>query len=134
MKTKTFFIFFVLFFLVFGCKKDDNNNGSHGDLGEIGNTWKVKVDGIYDLSTEIYYKSGDIYGLQVSWAKVALKKIKFGYTGNEVIDYVYSKGNESQPFTMVKFDAQVGDIYSINIDGVSHMWRKFLIFENRSLI
>ena len=48
------------------------------------------------------------------------KTLKFGMTGNEVVDYVYSQGDAAKPFTMVKFDAEVGDMYFTEINGVYH--------------
>jgi len=122
MKTRKLIIYLLLPVLFFGCKKDDtsNNNLTSGKLGEVGNTWNVKIADIYNLSTNIIAKKGDVYTLQVSWGKINVTELKFGYTGHEVMDYVYSDGNESQPFTMVKFDAKVGDIYSFNNSGVHH--------------
>lgn len=122
MKIQYLKIGFLVLILIAGCKKDDNgNSGTPGNLGEVGNTWKVKIDGAHELSAEIVEKTDEIFTLQVSWAKFNVGILKFGFTGNEVVDYVYSHGDESQAFTMVEFDAKVGDIYSLNIKGVSHI-------------
>jgi hypothetical protein len=51
---------------------------------------------------------------------MTVKTLKFGLIGNEVVDYFYSQGNTSKPFTMVKFDAEVGDSYSTTINGITH--------------
>jgi hypothetical protein len=113
---------FSLIFFFTDCKKDDNenNSGSPGMLGEVGNTWNVKVNGTHDLSTQIIAKEGHVVTLEVSYAKMTVKTLKFGLIGNEVVDYVYSQGNTSKPFTMVKFDAEVGDSYSTTINGITH--------------
>lgn len=103
------------------CNKDESNNtGAPGILGDVGNVWNVKVNGIHDLSTEITAKEGNVVTLQVSYAKITTKTLKFGLLGNEVVDYVYSQGNSTEPFTMVKFDANVGDMYYANINGITH--------------
>ena len=86
----------------------------------MGNAWEIKIDNSYNLSSEIISVDGNVRTLEVSYAKLVTKNVKFGFTGNEVVDYAYSKGDLSKPFTMVKFDAKVGDIYSANIDGIYH--------------
>ncbi len=117
MKTKKLLSFLLILFFLTGCNNksdDETNNPSNlpGEFGAIGNAWSVKVDGNYDLSTQIIAKEDDIYTLEVSYAKIITKSLKFGLNGNEVVDYVYSQGDLAKPFTMVKFDAEVGDVYS----------------------
>ena len=125
MKKQNILFLFLLLFVI-SCDKnsnDDSNNDNNvetGSLGEIGNAWDVKVDGKHDLSTEIIAKEGDVYTLQVSYAKLFTKDLKFGFSGNEIMDYVYSKDDLSKPFTMVKFDAEVGDTYTAEINGNYH--------------
>lgn len=120
--TSLFTCLFLLAVFFSYCNKDknDNNTGAPGILGDVGNTWNVKVNGTYDLSTEIIAKEGNVVTLQVSYAKVTSKPLKFGLLENEIVDYVYSRGNTSEPFTMIKFDAEVGDMYSATINGISH--------------
>lgn len=123
MKTLTVSLSLLLLTIIFSnCNKkdDDNNNGSPGMLGEVGNSWNVKVNGTHDLFTEIIAKEGNTVTLEVSYAKLTSKTLKFGLSDGEVVDYVYSKGNTSEPFTMVKFDALVGDTYSATINGIAH--------------
>jgi|GEM_PF-884543 len=121
MKTIILLIFTLLLSAATGCKKksDDRSNPSV-NLGAVGNSWTVKVQGTTDISAELTASEGSMRTVQVSWAKVFSKTVKFGLTTNEVIDYVYSDGDVEQPFTMVKFDAKVGDIYSTTIDGIIH--------------
>lgn len=109
---------------VYGCsdKNDENqsDNNYSGKLGEVGNSWDVKVEGSHNISTEIIAKEGDIYTLEVTYAKLITKTLKFGMSGNQVVDYVYSKGDDTKPFTMIKFDAKVGDMYDAEINGIHH--------------
>lgn len=115
---------FLILVVAFSCsnKTEDNNidNNSTGKLGDIGNSWNVKIDGSHNLSTEIIAKEADIYTLEVTYAKLITKTLNFGMNGNEVVDYVYSQGDLQKPFTMVRFDAEVGEMYDAEINGVYH--------------
>lgn len=124
MKIKRNLMVVLLLALLFSCsdKNDENpsDNSTSGKLGEVGNSWDVEVEGSHNISTEIIAKEGDIYTLEVTYAKLISKTLKFGMLGNEVVDYVYSQGDVQKPFTMVKFDATVGDMYHTEINGVYH--------------
>lgn len=122
MKSFSFLIFCISFALLFNnCKKDNNENDSNTPemLGAVGNTWNVKVNGTFDLFTKIIEIENNVITLEVTYAKIHVKTLKFGMLGNEIVDYVYSKGNTSEAFTMVRFDAKVGDMQSTTINGVS---------------
>lgn len=110
--------------LILSCSNDKedetDNKPTSGSLGEVGSLWNVKVDNTHDLSIEILEQEGTVFTAEVSYAKFVNKELKFGYTGNEIVDYVYGQGDISKPFTMVKFDAQVGDVYNANIGGNFH--------------
>jgi len=124
MKTHKFIICLLILAIIFSCcKKDEdtnNNNDPAGTFGEVGNSWNVKVDGTHDLSAEVISKEGNVYTIEVTYAKLITKTLKFGFSDKEVVDYVYGQGDVSQPFTMVKFDAEVGDMYYQEIGGVYH--------------
>ena len=124
MKTFKIFSYFLVLMFIVGCSNKDEDNptqdNTSGVLGVLGNSWDVKVAGEFDLNTKITGKEGNVYTLEVSYAKVISKTLKFGYTGNEVVDYVYSQGDTDKPFTMVKFDADVGDVYTSVINGKYH--------------
>lgn len=124
MKTLKLILFLLIVTLIFNCsndKEDETDNiQTSRSLGEVGNLWNVKVDNTHDLSVEIIEQEGAVFTAEVSYAKVVNKDLKFGYTGNEIVDYVYGQGDISKPFTMVKFDAQVGDVYNANIGGIFH--------------
>ncbi|MEZ5082893.1 MAG: hypothetical protein R2750_05530 [Bacteroidales bacterium] len=124
MKKLIFLSFMLLLSVVIGCKDENDdpnaNNTQTGMLGEVGNSWQVTIDNTYDLSAELIAKEGDVRTVEVSYGKLVSKQFKFGFSNNEVVDYGYSQGDLAQPFTMVKFDAKVGDIYTAEIDGVYH--------------
>ena len=46
-----------------------------------------------------------------------LAQVKLKVTDAGIQDFITSEGNESQPFTIVKYDAEVGDEYTFNKDG-----------------
>ena len=50
-------------------------------------------------------------------------------TDNSISDFYYSEGDESKPFTLVEFDAEVGDIYLYNL-GKSQIERE--VFERKN--
>ncbi|MCD4696904.1 MAG: hypothetical protein K8S16_11770, partial [Bacteroidales bacterium] len=122
MKTLKFINLLLILSMIFSCSKNNeedtnnNNNNSTGVLGEVGNVWKAKVDGTHDISAEVISKEDDIYTLEINFSKET-QTVKFKFSNNEVIDYIYGEGDLTQPFTMVKFDANVGDIYSAEING-----------------
>jgi hypothetical protein len=124
MKQRNLTYYILALVFLFSCSDKDEadpiNNTSNGELGRVGNTWNVKVAGDYDLSTKIIEKEGDVYTLEVTYAKFLSKNLKFGMNGNTIVDYVYGNGDLSKPFTMVKFDADIGDEYTANIDGKYH--------------
>lgn len=109
---------------VYSCKKnsDDSSNNPpvQGVLGDVGNSWKIQVNGANDVSAEIVSKENNIRTVEVTYAKLVTKTVKFGFNGNEVVDYAYSQGDTTKPFTMVKFDANIGDSYSAEINGNYH--------------
>lgn len=124
MKTLKLLSCIIILSIIFGCsdKKDDdnNNNPTSNALGEVGNSWDVKVDGSHDLAVQVVEKEGEVFTMEISYAKIINKELKFGYNGSEITDYVYCQGDMSKPFTMVKFDAEVGDTYTANIGGNFH--------------
>lgn len=122
MKKLNFVNLILILILVLSCsKKDDTTDTTEpsGTLGQVGNAWQVQVEG-NNLSAEIIEKEGDIYTVQVSYAKMAVKTVKFGFANNEVVDYAYSNGDLSKPFPMVKFDANVGEMWGTTINGIYH--------------
>lgn len=123
MRQRNLILYLVVSTFLFSCNNKDEDgptNNSSGKLGQVGNSWDVKVAGENDLSTKITEKDGDVYTLEVTYAKFISKSLKFGLTENEVVDYVYSNGDLTKPFTMVNFNAKVGDSYSAEIDGKFH--------------
>jgi hypothetical protein len=92
------------------CKKEEENNeNGAGTLAAVGNNWNGVI-GNEPINVTIASNNGgiasatiDIFGTQYT--------IKGKATTNEIADFVYSEGNESQPYTLVKFDANVGDEY-----------------------
>jgi hypothetical protein len=122
MRPHKFLICIILLVTAIGCSKKskDSPNEPSPELGAVGNSWTVRVLGTTDIHAELTAREGNVCTVEVTWAKMVTKTVKFALTENEVTDYVYSKGDTGQPFTMVRFDAKIGDTYSATIDGVVH--------------
>jgi hypothetical protein len=106
-------MFMALFVVVAACESDDDVV-VEDTFGEVGNWWSMYVDGT-DLGdvTIINNEEGNF-------------EARFDYNGsthfvegkiteNGISDYVYSNGDRSKPFTLVKFDASVGDKWTFNV-------------------
>lgn len=114
MKTKTFFSFLFLIAVIFSCSKDKDDNSENESprkLGQVGNEWKAELPGGGQLSSKVIANNNGIIDLQVYYNNI-YDTLKVKLSDNSISDFVYSDGDESKPFTLVKFDAQVGDIHT----------------------
>lgn len=105
----------ILFFSA--CDKDGDTDvvkDPSKTLGKVGNYWdlqstgytasKITVDSNTDGNVVAsYIYNGKTYQLE---GKV---------TENGIYDYVYSNGDKNKPFTLVKFDAKVGDQWEFKV-------------------
>jgi len=91
---------------------DDNKVTGNTDpsetLGAVGNWWKASATG-YPAATLLITDNVD----GVVTASLSYNGKTFQYqasvTSDGIFDYVYSNGDTRKPFTLVRFDAKVGD-------------------------
>ena len=90
-------------------KEENPPPPSSTTLAAVGNNWAGTIGGepmevvITANNSGIATANVDIFG--------TIYSIKGKVTDNEIADFVYSEGDESSPYTLVKFDADVGDEY-----------------------
>jgi len=114
MKTKLFLLFILSFaLLISNCKKDDESARSVMDLGNPGNKWTGNFAGGQQMSAEVISFNNGVLTLKVNIQREEIK-LKLLITENSISDFAYSLGDESKPFTLVKFDGKVGDTYRFN--------------------
>lgn len=83
-------------------------------MGKVGNYWSATVPGVGSAKITISSNDGgDVIGTVPYAGKTY--QIEGKVTDNGFYDYVYSNGDHSKPFPLVKFDANVGDKWTFNI-------------------
>lgn len=84
-------------------------------MGKPGNYWKAGVVGLPgDATIAIDENSkGDVVAT-LSYEGETYD-IEGKITSDGIYDYVYSNGDKKKPFTLVKFDAEVGDKWEFNV-------------------
>ena len=126
MKTKTVLAFLILLSFCISCSTDKDDNTTTETprkFGQVGNEWKADFpDGLSTISAKIVSNTNGIVNMEINFdGQVLIYKIKGTITikgrlnDNSISDFYYSKGDESKPFTLVEFDAEVGDKYFFNL-------------------
>ena len=83
-------------------------------LGKVGNYWDLNCAGYPTSKVTIESnKDGNVVGSYIYGGKTYQLEGKF--TDKGIYDYVYSNGDKNKPFTLVKFDAKVGDQWEFKI-------------------
>jgi len=126
MKTKTFLTFLVLLSFCISCSTDEDENTTNETprkFGQAGNEWKGNFpDGLSTISAKVISNTNGIINMEINFdGQFLIYKIegtvtiKGRLTDNSISDFYYSEGDESKPFTLVEFDAEVGDKYFYNL-------------------
>ena len=121
MKNKVLPIFLLLLVIFAGCSKNDdqdNNTPEQGVLGDVGNEWKARFDGNQDIVGRIIENNNGYIEIVLTLGKSS-DTIKGRITDNAVYEFAHSYGDITKPFTMIEFDAEVGEIYTHEFGG---MW------------
>ncbi len=115
-RTKLFILLMLPLLFIAGCKKDkDDDNGSGSAvLGDVGNTWTATING-NEISARILSNENGLIRLVVDM-QGEKDTILIEFKNNRISEYVHSNGDLSKPFTMVEFDANVGDKYTLTLD------------------
>jgi len=115
MKPKFQIIFMTLLFL-FGIMACDLLNfekkGEETDpaktMGKVNNYWSANIPGVGETAITIDQNIDGNVVASIPYNGTTYE-IEGKITDNGFYDYVYSNGDKSKPFTLVKFDANVGD-------------------------
>jgi hypothetical protein len=112
-KLKTILAFLITaIVVVVACEKDEFDVTD--TFGEEGNYWTMYVDNqnvgevTIDKNNNGNFEASFVYDGN-------MHTIEGKITKNGIHDYVYSNGDRSKPFTLVKFDASVGDEWAFNV-------------------
>ncbi len=103
--------------ILFSCEKDpgmENVSDPDKTLGKVGNYWNLKSTGYPNSKITIESNSnGVVIGSYTFNGKTYTLEGKI--TEDGIYDYVYSNGDKNKPFTMVRFDAKVGDKWEFKV-------------------
>lgn len=83
-------------------------------IGKVGNYWNGYVDNKNAGSITITQNNGGNVVATLNYDG-GTHTIEGKITSNGIYDYVYSNGDKGKPFTLVKFDAKVGDQWEYNV-------------------
>ena len=104
----------ILFFSSCSLFEKDEVTNPDETLGKPGYVWYASADGYPEATLDI---KENIDGVVTATLNYDDKNytLKARITDNSIEDYVYSNGDISKPFTLVKFNASVGDKWEYNI-------------------
>lgn len=110
-------IFLSLSVAIIGCNLlDSEQTDPEKTLGKTGNYWSVSAPGFSNSTVSIDQNNGG--NVVVSFNFGGTKhEVEGKITDQGIYDYVYSNGDKNKPFTLVKFDAKVGDQWEFNAGG-----------------
>lgn len=116
MKKALSIVLILALAVIFSCSKKDQetttDDTTQKELGDVGNKWEANFN---EEATKII--EAEIVKNDNGMVDVIFKHedknytLKLQVTENAIIEYVYGDGDLSQPFTMVEFDAKLGDKY-----------------------
>ncbi len=116
---KTIFSLLTIFSLglLLSCEKDtglEDVTDPDATLGKVGNYWNLKSTGYANSKITISSNTnGEVVGSYTFNGQTYTLEGKI--TENGIYDFVYSNGDKSKPFTLVKFDAKVGDKWEYKV-------------------
>lgn len=116
---KTIFSLLTIFSLglLLSCDKDtglEDVADPDATLGKVGNYWNLKSTGYANSKITISSNTnGEVVGSYTFNGQTYTLEGKI--TENGIYDFVYSNGDKSKPFTLVKFDAKVGDKWEYKV-------------------
>jgi hypothetical protein len=103
--------------ILLSCEKDpgmEKVTDPDKTLGKVGNYWNLKSTGYANSKITIESNSnGVVIGSYTYNGKTYTLEGKI--TEDGIYDYVYSNGDKNKPFTMVRFDAKVGDKWEFKV-------------------
>lgn len=105
------FVFFLAGILLTTCsKKEEIPAEAATDLAKAGNSWSGTIGSNPTTLTIVASDNGKVTVTMEIFDTTYTIKGKI--TANEIADFIYSEGDEDHPYTLVKFDASVGEEYT----------------------
>ncbi len=83
-------------------------------MGKVGNYWDAYIPGYSGSKIIVNQNDGGNVIATLTFDGQS-HEVEGKVTSNGISDYVYSGGDKNKPFTLVKFDAKVGDKWEFNI-------------------
>jgi hypothetical protein len=83
-------------------------------LGKVGSEWKGSAPGYTSSTLRILENNDGDVVCSFTYQGVT-RNIQGRITDKAIYDYVYSNGDTKKPFTLVRFDANVGDKWEYNV-------------------
>lgn len=122
MKTKNRFFSVMLVSLLMSIaacdwldfNKDDEETDPSKTMGKVDNYWSASVPGVGNATVTILSNDNGNVVASIPYNGKTYE-IEGKVTDNGFSDYVYSNGDKSKPFVLVKFDANVGDKWEYKI-------------------
>jgi len=107
-------VFSGLFYTCDLLQLNDESTDPEKTMGKVGNYWTLNCTGYTDSQITIDSNTdGNVVGSYIYNGKTYQLEGKI--TDKGIYDYVYSNGDKNKPFTLVKFDAVVGDQWEFNV-------------------
>jgi len=107
----------VLIMILIGamaCSDNDEETDPEKTIGKVGNYWRMYVDNNDGVNVTITQNNDGNIVANLNYDG-GTHTVEGKITSNGISDYVYSNGDKSKPFTLVKFDANVGDKWEYNV-------------------
>ncbi|PKP33990.1 MAG: hypothetical protein CVU00_08740, partial [Bacteroidetes bacterium HGW-Bacteroidetes-17] len=120
MKTKISLLLMLaigVLFSIYSCKKKEEVDPSK-TMGKVGNYWDASISGYSGTTIVIDENNGGNVAATLTF-NGGTYEVEGKVTSNGIYDYVYSNGDKSKPFTLVKFDAKVGDRWEFNVGNLT---------------
>jgi len=121
MKPKFRILAILLIILIAGISACDLLNSKNEEetdpsktMGKEGNYWSANIPGIGETAITIDQNNDGNVVASIPYNGTTYE-IEGKITDAGFYDYVYSSGDKSKPFTLVKFDANVGDKWEFKI-------------------
>ena len=120
MKTQNLFNVFMVALVMIGLSTCDllNSDKEQTDpsktMGKVDNYWSASIPGVGNTTITINENNGGNVVATIPYNGTDYE-IEGKITDKGFYDYVYSNGDHSKPFTLVKFDANVGDKWEFKV-------------------
>lgn len=125
MKTKVsiLYVFLALIMVIpISCKKKSDTSSTvvnvNNTFAKPGNTWTATDALTNHMNVSIVSNNNGVASINMV-AGTTTYPYKGYVSETEIDDYIYSNGNENSPFTLIRYNAKVGDTYQYTLGGLT---------------